>query len=354
MSQTAGALSSVEFLRSDEIVTDSQFNQAVTPLVLSVVLLVLLTAVARFSSLPGGISMHFPTVGATVFVAAAAGIYISVVPQQPETIAPASGAILIVGAVLAWFFRRMESWSVRGREASVRRRIVSLSAEGYRPVEVSILAGVPVSPGGPEHLRCTCWSKKGRLFIDDAGCRSLQEDVRNRWKDLLLTGRAQTPLANRLLTRLVLRSRILTSRRGSNSSLRSTSRGNLSQKHKPSEPTSAVCSTLRSLESCIGSRPKSLKTALVDAIDIRTRSSGLAKDAMAVLDESLDLLSAAQLCGGKTKGPDRRIRQRVALCWPAANSVVLRQHDPAIFAGISKPNLIGKPLGPFLSVDIRH
>jgi hypothetical protein len=201
------AVASLDLLRSEDIVTDSQFDHAATPLALSIVLLVLLAGVAKVSSLPGGIGMHLPTVGVTVAMAAAAGLYISAVAGQPETIPLAGGGVLIIGAAMALVYRRVESLGISGGAATMGRRMISLSAEGYRPAKLEILAGVPASAGQAETLGVVGWSRKGRSYLDDAACRNLQDGARSRWNDHL-AGRAQAPLADPILTRVDFRTRV--------------------------------------------------------------------------------------------------------------------------------------------------
>ena len=90
----------------------------------------------------------------------------------------------------------------------MRKRMMSLSAQGYRPVEMTVLPGVPTRPENKAQLRLVGWSKKGRLFLDDSGCRRLQEEARGRWGELS-AGRTEEPLASIVLTQARLKTRLL-------------------------------------------------------------------------------------------------------------------------------------------------
>jgi len=207
---TAGmtALFAAGYLRADDPVTDGQFNQLATSLALAVVLLVLLGGIARFFSLPGGLGANLPILAVTLFAATAIGFIISIVPQRPENIAPAGAAVLAAGACVAWIFLRVEGWGSRSGAAMMRKRMVLLSAQGYRPVEMTVLPGVPTRPENKAQLRLVGWSKKGRLFLDDSGCRRLQDEARGRWGERS-TGRTEEPLASIVLTQARLKTRLL-------------------------------------------------------------------------------------------------------------------------------------------------
>lgn len=70
---------------------------------------------------------------------------------------------------------------------------------------------------------------------------------------------------------------------------------------------------------------------------------------MAVRDESLGLLCAAQVAVGQAEDANGSFGQRVALGRPTADRVVLGEDDPVVLAGVSQPNLIGEELGALLA-----
>jgi hypothetical protein len=180
-------------LRSGEAIDDSVFDAAAILVAVPIVLLVLLGTVARFSSLPGGIWAHLPTLAMTLFTAFAVGVSIFFLPLRSEHVFPLSILILAVGGLLAWLSLRVERWSVRGARKAMQQQVISLSSGGYRAREVTLLPGLPEPYTGAAPLGLVCWSKKGRLYLDDAGVRHLQDESRQRW-DEYKERKAKAPL----------------------------------------------------------------------------------------------------------------------------------------------------------------
>jgi hypothetical protein len=179
-------------LRSGEAIDDSVVHAAATLVAVSIVLLALLSAVARFSSLPGGLWMHLPTLAATLFIAFAVGVSIFFLPLRSQYVLPISVAILTAGGVLAWLFQRMERWSVRGARRAIQQRVISLSSSGYRATEVTLVPRLPEPYSGNAPLNLVCWSKKERLYLNSASAHHLRDEVRRRWAEFE-EGKARAP-----------------------------------------------------------------------------------------------------------------------------------------------------------------
>jgi hypothetical protein len=185
-------------LRSGEAIDDSVFHAAAALVAVSIVLLALLAAAARFSSLPGGIGMHLPTLATTLFTAFAVGISVFFLPLRSEYVLPISVTIFTVGGALAWLFLRMERRSVRGGQKAMQQRVIELSSNGYQATEVTLLPSLPEPYTGAAPLTFICWSKKGRLYLNNAGARHLRDEVRRRW-DGVEEGKTKNPLGQQLI-----------------------------------------------------------------------------------------------------------------------------------------------------------
>jgi hypothetical protein len=192
---------SIKYLQAGEEMSPEQFGQVGAPLVIAVVLLVLLTAIARFSELPGGAGGHIPTILVTVFFALVVGFLIPLQTSKPEYIALESSTILLVAGLVGFGFLRIERFWINDSMKAARKRLVRLTSEGYKPVESSLLPGLPTDESSAAVGRVICWSRKGRLFLDQAECRRVGTAVDERW-ERLAAGEAMPPLNNPMLTQL--------------------------------------------------------------------------------------------------------------------------------------------------------
>lgn len=199
---------SVQILRSGEAISDGLFTAVAMPLVLSIVLLTLLVAVARFSNLHGGIGSHLSTLGLTVFMALAAGFVISLLRLRVQYIFPADGGILLLAGGVAWVFLRVERWDSGGSLKMMRRRTVSRSSCGYRPVEAAVLPSLPTTHPDDEPLNLVCWLKKGGTYLDYPSSRRLRDEAHQRWAGLE-EGKTMTPIGQVVLMNVELKLRLL-------------------------------------------------------------------------------------------------------------------------------------------------
>lgn len=195
-------------LGSEEAIDDSVVTGVATLVVLSSVLLVLLMGVARFSSLLGGIWTHLSTLSVTLVTAVTVGVSVVLLSPGSEFIIPGAALILAGGAALAWLFLKIERRSITGGRNAIQKRVMSLSANDYRPKEAMVLLSLPESHTSPMPLSLVCWSKKGRSYLDHAACRHLRDEARQRW-DKFKEGEARAPLGQPVLMDIDLRYRFL-------------------------------------------------------------------------------------------------------------------------------------------------
>ncbi len=202
------AFASLLFLHSGKEINDLQFAQASAPLVVAIILLLLLSAMARFSNLPGGIGGHLPTFGVTAWVGAVLAIAASRPAPEPGSLVVIVVVILAIGAGVAWSFMRIERFGMNGSQKSMRRRMTILSARGYRPKEMTLRPAVPQPRVGDPNLGLVCWSKKKRIYLDQPGCLRLRNEVHERWTGLA-NGETLAPVGEVVLTEIDTKTTVL-------------------------------------------------------------------------------------------------------------------------------------------------
>jgi hypothetical protein len=153
-------------------------------LVLATTVLVFFTAGARFSNLAGGIGVHLQTAVVTLFVAVTGAFAVPFLLTDPVEIVPASTLILLLGVCLAGVFLVLERHAMASQRKALRKRFVSRCADGYRSCTGVLSLSLPEPHSGTEAVRLSCWSKKGKIYVDDAGCRRLRDLTRRRWAAL--------------------------------------------------------------------------------------------------------------------------------------------------------------------------
>jgi hypothetical protein len=175
---------SVQILQTEEAISGGLFTAVATPLVLSIVLLALLVAVARFSNLHGGIGNHLSALALTVFMALVAGFMISLLRLGVLYVVPADVGILLLAGGIAWVFLRVERWDSSGSLTMMRRRTVERATSGYRPTEAAVLPSLPERHPSEKSLNLVCWLKKGRTYLDYPSSRRLRNETHQRWTGL--------------------------------------------------------------------------------------------------------------------------------------------------------------------------
>jgi hypothetical protein len=202
------ALNSLLFLHSGQEISDLQFAQASAPLAVATILLLMLIAMARFSNLPGGIGAHLPTFGVTAWIGALLAVSASRFTLEPESLVVIGFVILTIGAGVAWLYMRIERFGMNGSQKSMRQRMATLSARGYRPKEMSLRPAVPQPRVGHPRPGLVCWSKKDRIYLDQPGCLRLRNEVHERWTGLA-NGETLAPVGDVVLTEIDTKTTVL-------------------------------------------------------------------------------------------------------------------------------------------------
>jgi hypothetical protein len=199
------AYSGVLFLHQDQAISDGDLTRVGTPLVVSLTLLVLLVAVSRFAALPGGLGLYFPNLLTSVVIGATLGLSVAFLELRPVEIVIVAAVLLAVGACFGWFHTLMEGQDIRGRRRDARKRATDLVGLGYRAKEMTLQAELPTVLGESGRLKVPCWTREGRIFLDQSSARQLASEVNRRWTELA-AGNAVAPAARTILADLKVRS----------------------------------------------------------------------------------------------------------------------------------------------------
>jgi hypothetical protein len=202
------AFASLLLLHSGKEISDSQFAQASAPLVVAIILLLLLSAMAKFSNLHGGIGGHLSTFAVTAWIGAVLALAASRLAPEPGSLVVIVFVILAIEAGVAWFFMRIERFGMNGSQESMRERTATLSSSGYRPKEMTLRPAVPQPRVGDPRLGLVCWSKKDRIYLDQPGCLRLRNEVHERWTGLA-NGETLAPVGEVVLTEIDTKTAVL-------------------------------------------------------------------------------------------------------------------------------------------------
>lgn len=198
----------VLLLNRDESISSTDLFRVSAPLLVSFVLLVLLTSVARFSTAMGDLSSNFPILLATIFGAVVVGIAPGLMALEPSEIAVVVAVILAIGMLLGWGFLLFERSSLLGKRRNVQQRLEKLLANGFLPLERSLTGMIPDTRSKPEAQHIVCWIHKHRLYLDQTEAQRLSEVVDKSWADLA-NGDAIPPLDEAVLVGCALKTTVL-------------------------------------------------------------------------------------------------------------------------------------------------
>lgn len=201
------AFFSLFLLQSGEAVSDSEFTEAATPLIIAAVLLVVLVALARFAGLHGGLGEHLPTSVATIFFAVVIASVLAFLAIPVEHIATAVAAVLLLGLATAQGFAFLERRTMNGTEKGMRERLATLSASGYDPLAAAVRPALPQDSHATPNLELICWMKKGKTYLDPVACFRLRDEVSQRW-DRLMKAELLPPAGQVSLARVEIKTKV--------------------------------------------------------------------------------------------------------------------------------------------------
>lgn len=188
---------SIALLHQNEAITGDDLTRTATPLLVAAVLLVFVSVFAR---LPGSFTRVITLLPlAVVAIVIAALLASNTWFAEPESIVPLAGAILAVGAlvgVFAWGAERADvGWDRRWE----RRRLTRLYAEDYSPGEKPLHVALP-RDGREQAMEISCWTRKGRTYLDLPTGWHLRSEVHRLWRAQAV-GEARPPVGSVILLR---------------------------------------------------------------------------------------------------------------------------------------------------------
>ncbi|HEU5252164.1 MAG TPA: hypothetical protein VFU16_02420 [Solirubrobacterales bacterium] len=201
------AFLSVLLLNRGEAVSGADLFRTAAPLLVSLVLLVVLTSVARFSP-SGDLATNFPILLATVSAAVVVGVAPGLMAPDPTAITLVVAGILGLGMAFGWVFLMFERHSLHGKRREVHRRLEKLSVEGFVPFLHPLEPLIPKSRKETDMAEIVCWERKGKLYLDQSEARQLRDAVDRGWTDLT-NGNAIPPLGTTILSQCSLKTKLL-------------------------------------------------------------------------------------------------------------------------------------------------
>jgi hypothetical protein len=196
---------SIALLHQNEAITGHDLTRTATPLLVAAVLLVFVSVFAR---LPGSFIRVITLLPlALVAIVIAALLASNTWFAQPESIVPLAGAILAVGAVVgvvAWGAERADiGWDRRWE----RRRLTQLYEQDYVPEEKPLHVALPRPDGREQMMEISCWTRKGRTYLDLPTGWHLRSEVHRLWREQAV-GEARPPAGSVILLRTQIWPRI--------------------------------------------------------------------------------------------------------------------------------------------------
>jgi hypothetical protein len=177
------AYSAVLFLHQDQPLSDGDLTRVGAPLVVSLTLLVLLVALGRFASLPGGLTLYLPNLMTSVVLGCTLGLSVAFLDLSPIEIVAVAAGLLAIGRCFAWLHAVMERLDLGSRQRGARHRATDRMTQGYRPKAMTLQAGLPIVLGEPASPTIPCWIKEGKTFLDQDGAQRLASEVTRRWTE---------------------------------------------------------------------------------------------------------------------------------------------------------------------------
>jgi hypothetical protein len=190
---------SIALLHENEAISDEVLTQTATPLIFAVFLLVLVSVLGR---LPGS-AMRIFSVLPLIFVAAVTAAWLASSAWSFDPGETVLMAVLILGiggltALLAWAGDRLDA---RWERRRVQRRLVELSAAGYRVDEKELRLALPGGERGGKPPLVSCWTRKDRVYLSAMACQQLRKRTAARW-DRLAEDKGKMPKGDAILARV--------------------------------------------------------------------------------------------------------------------------------------------------------
>jgi hypothetical protein len=193
----------IALLHRDTPVSNKELVETALPLVVALVLLIVMSIVARLRGATQRIVVVLPLV--LVAVVAAIELASSGVALEPTAAPVVALVILAAGAAFGALGTLVDARARREARRAEHDRLALLTGRGYLPAEARLALAVPRLPGerstgadgpgalaasAPAGLPLDIWRRGEAAFIDGPGAKRLREEVDARWQSLA-AGEAQ-------------------------------------------------------------------------------------------------------------------------------------------------------------------
>jgi hypothetical protein len=186
----------IALLHQNKAISDHELTQTATPLIVAVFLLVFISVVSRLRGSAERVIAILPLLIASAVIAAfLASSAWSVEPEDTYLVALAILGVGMLMGLLAWGLDRVNSSWDRHVQLSHLKR---LAGRGYQPEERPLGISIPTPDAASASLVLSCWTKKGRTFLDSAGAARLGSEVSGRWH-ALGSGETRSPAGATIL-----------------------------------------------------------------------------------------------------------------------------------------------------------
>jgi hypothetical protein len=187
----------IALLHRDTAVSNKELVETALPLVVALVLLIVMSIVARLRGATQRIVVVLPLV--LVAVVAAIELASSGVALEPTAAPIVALVILAAGAAFGALGTLVDTRARREARRAEHDRLALLTGRGYIPAEARLALAVPRLPGEPPGgigepgalaasadagLPLDIWRRGEAAFIDGTGAKRLREEVDSRWQSL--------------------------------------------------------------------------------------------------------------------------------------------------------------------------
>jgi hypothetical protein len=190
---------SIALLHRDTAISNKELAETAAPLVVALVLLILISIVARLQGATQRVAVLLPLV--LVAVVAAIELASSGVAVEPNAAPVVALVILAVGTVFGALGTVIDRRARRSARRAEHDRLALLTSRGYAPTEAPLAAALPRLVGEDAPPPVGVWRRGEGTFLDGPGAVRLRDAVDERWQSLA-AGEAREPSGPRVLLEL--------------------------------------------------------------------------------------------------------------------------------------------------------
>jgi hypothetical protein len=187
---------SIALLHRDTAITNRELVETAVPLLVAMVLLILISIVARLQGATQRITVLLPLV--LVAVIAAIEVASSGAALDPDAAPFVALVILAAGAAFGALGTVVDNRARRASRRAEHDRLALLSSRGYALAEARLGPALPLRPGEEAAPPIDVWRRAEASFVDGPGAVRLREAVDGRWQSLA-EGEARGPIGAAVL-----------------------------------------------------------------------------------------------------------------------------------------------------------